>query len=91
MMIKMIISMLVNEYEENNLDMLPQASHIDVLKFLVEEHNTSTRELGRILDKDESMGSKILSGERSITPEHAVKLAKHFSVRPEIFLNLHTS
>ncbi len=79
---------LVNEYEVKNLETLPQASPIEVLRHLVEDRNLSSRQVGRILGKDESLGSKILAGDRSITTEHAVKLAKYFSVKPEIFLNL---
>jgi HTH-type transcriptional regulator / antitoxin HigA len=83
-----VLGTLVNEYEGNNLDTLPNAKPLEALKFLVADRKMSTRELGRVLGKDESLGSKILAGERSITPEHAVKLAKHFAVRPELFLNL---
>lgn len=85
-----LLGNLVNEYEKNNLETLPDANPLDVLRFLLEDHNISSRELGRILGKDESLGSKILSGDRSITPEHAIKLANRFGVRPEIFLDLRT-
>lgn len=79
---------LVNEYETKHMTALPSASPVEVLRFLTEEHRISTRELSRILGKDESLGSKILSGERAITVEHAVKLSKRFGVRAELFLKL---
>jgi HTH-type transcriptional regulator/antitoxin HigA len=82
------LGILINDYEEENLEILPNASPVEVLRFLKEDHNLSTRELGRILGKDESLGSKILTGERSITLEHAIKLAKYFGVKPQIFLDL---
>jgi HTH-type transcriptional regulator / antitoxin HigA len=86
-----VIGTLINQYEENNLDILPSASPREVLAFLLDQNNITGRELGRILGKDESLGAKILSGERSITIEHAVALAKRFAVKPEIFLNLRIS
>ncbi|MBV8102181.1 MAG: helix-turn-helix domain-containing protein [Verrucomicrobia bacterium] len=63
----------------------------DALRFLVEQNNITGRELARLLGKDESLGAKLLSGERSITVEHAVTLAKRFGVKPDIFLNLRIS
>jgi HTH-type transcriptional regulator / antitoxin HigA len=83
-----VIGTLVNNYEDKNLAILPDANALEVLRHLVEENKISTRELSRILGKDESLGSLILSGKRSITVEHAIALAKHFGLGPEIFLNL---
>jgi HTH-type transcriptional regulator/antitoxin HigA len=83
-----LLGTLVNEYEESNLGTLPDAKPIEVIRYLLADHKLSTRELGRILGKDESLGSRILSGERFITPEHAVALAKYFGVSPYVFLDL---
>ena len=64
------------------------ASPIDVLKLLLEQHKVSARELSRILGKDESLGSLILTGRRSITVEHSKMLGEHFNVKPSVFLGL---
>jgi HTH-type transcriptional regulator / antitoxin HigA len=82
------VSILVDEYDRKHNPQPASADPVEVLRHLVEDHNLSSRAVGRILGKDESLGSKILSGERAITVEHAVTLAKHFAVRPELFLNL---
>lgn len=83
-----ILGDLVNKYEETHLELLPDAKPIEVLRFLIEDRRISTREIGRILGIDQSMGSKILSGDRAITVDHAVKLAKYFGIKPEVFLDL---
>ena len=45
-------------------------------------------ELGRILGVDETLGTKLLSGERNITVQHAKKLGDRFAMHPTAFLNL---
>jgi HTH-type transcriptional regulator / antitoxin HigA len=82
------VSILADEYDRKHNPQPARAKPVEVLRHLVEEHNLSSRALGRILGKDESLGSKILAGERSITVEHALRLAKHFGIRPEAFLDL---
>lgn len=82
------VSILADEYDHKNNPQPATAKPVEVLRHLVEDHNLSSRALGRILGKDESLGSKILAGERAITVDHAVTLAKHFGIRPEAFLDL---
>jgi antitoxin component HigA of HigAB toxin-antitoxin module len=82
------VSILVDEYDRKNSPQPARAKPIEVLHHFVEEHNLSSRALSRLLGKDESLGSKILSGERTITIEHAVVLAKYFGIKPEVFLDL---
>ena len=82
------LSVMVNYFEEKQLEKLPKATPLEVLKYLVEANNISGRELGRILGKDESLGAKILSGERGITLDHAKKLAARFGIGPSAFLDI---
>jgi HTH-type transcriptional regulator / antitoxin HigA len=82
------VSILADEYDRKHNTQPTKAKPLEVLRHLVEEHNLSSRALGRILGKDESLGSKILSGDRAITVDHAVTLAKHFGIKPEAFLDL---
>jgi|TARA_B110000879_G_scaffold212188_1_gene307349 antitoxin component HigA of HigAB toxin-antitoxin module len=57
-----------------------------LLKRLIEEHKMRIADLSPILGKSLSLGSMILSGQRTITPEHAVRLADYFGIRPDEFL-----
>jgi HTH-type transcriptional regulator/antitoxin HigA len=83
-----LVSDLVDEYDRATRRQPKEASPIDVLKLLLEQHKVSARELSRILGKDESLGSLILTGRRSITVEHSKMLGEHFNVKPSVFLGL---
>jgi HTH-type transcriptional regulator/antitoxin HigA len=82
------VSILVDEYDRKHNPQPARGEPVEVLRHLVEDHNLSSRALGRILGKDESLGSKILSGDRAITVDHAVTLAEYFGIRPEALLGL---
>jgi antitoxin component HigA of HigAB toxin-antitoxin module len=82
------VSILADEFDRKRHPQPARAKPLEMLRHLVEEHNISSRALGRILGKDESLGSKILAGERAITVDHAVTLARHFGIQPEAFLDL---
>jgi HTH-type transcriptional regulator/antitoxin HigA len=60
---------------------------VEALKHLLAENTMSGADLGRLLGLHPSMGSKILSGERSLTVEHLRKLAARFRVSPELFID----
>ncbi len=83
-----LVGDLVNEYEKNHVAQPEYSSPVEVLRYLMEENGISTRQMSRILGKDESIVSKILKGERSITIEHARKFGHHFAVNPGLFLQL---
>ena len=57
-----------------------------LLKHLVQEHGLRGAGLSRILGASPSLGPMILRGERKITADHAVRLGKHFGLRPDVFL-----
>jgi HTH-type transcriptional regulator / antitoxin HigA len=82
------VSILADEYDRKQNPQPARAKPVEVLRHLVEEHKLSSRAIGRILGKDQSLGSKILGGDRAITIEHAVTLAKYFGLTPEVFLDL---
>jgi HTH-type transcriptional regulator / antitoxin HigA len=81
------VSILVDEFDRSHNEQPSKASPLAVLEYLLEEHEISGRELGRILG-NESIGGFILRGERSITVEQAKKLGEYFSVDPSLFLDL---
>ncbi|MBI2901209.1 MAG: helix-turn-helix domain-containing protein [Planctomycetes bacterium] len=59
---------------------------IDVLEHLLQENEMNASDLARLLEVHPSMGSKILSGERSLTIPHIRRLADRFKVSPALFL-----
>jgi antitoxin component HigA of HigAB toxin-antitoxin module len=83
-----LVSDLVFEYESESSKDDGPASPVELLNFLVEENEVTTRELGVLLGIDHSVAARILKGQRSITPEHAKKLGERFAIRPSRFLGL---
>jgi HTH-type transcriptional regulator / antitoxin HigA len=79
---------LIDQYESLPAEADKPANPVKILRYLVEENQITTRQLGTVLGVDHSVASRILSGERSITVEHAKKLGARFKVEPQLFLGL---
>ena len=77
---------LIDQYESLPAETDKPANPLKILRYLVEENQITTRQLGTVLGVDHSVASRILSGERSITVEHAKKLGARFKVKPQLFL-----
>jgi HTH-type transcriptional regulator/antitoxin HigA len=60
-------------------------SPLDSLKYLLEEHDMTASDLGRLLG-NRQLGSAILRGERSLSKAHIALLAEHFRVEPGLFI-----
>ena len=58
---------------------------IDILKDLLDRHEMTASDLGRLLG-DRSLGSRILSGKRSLSKRHIRILSDRFNVSPALFL-----
>ncbi len=65
----------------------PKPGALDLLKHLIKEHGLTGADLSRILGKSPALGPMILRGERKITATHAVRLGRHFGLRPDAFLD----
>lgn len=81
------IAILVDQYDRTHNKQPEKSTPLAVLHFLMEEHDLSGRDLGRILG-NQAAGGFILRGERSITIEQAKKLGRRFAVDPGLFLGL---
>jgi len=57
-----------------------------LLAALVDEHELTAADLGKIIRVDSSHAAKILRGDRAITATHAKKLARHFAVSVDSLL-----
>lgn len=82
-----ILSDLVAEYEEEQEYTFKKKIHgLEALKYLLEENGLNATDLAKILDVDRTIGSRILTGERSLTVAHIKKLSDHFKVSADLFL-----
>ena len=80
------LTILVETYEDKHHQIdVEGVGPIEALKFLLDQHGLSGRDLGRILGQGQ-LGGKILRGERELSKNHIRKLCDYFKVSPELFL-----
>lgn len=80
-----VVGMLVSQYEDENTPGLQSAEPLDVLRFLMEQHNLKQSDLRKEIGT-QGVVSEILSGSRQINARQAKALAKRFGVSPAVFL-----
>src|SRR3984893_12546167 len=84
-----MLGSLANDYESSQKRRTkPQFPVLELLKAVTDSSGMTQAELARVLDIEQGTVSKILSGARSITLDHAKRLARRFKMRPEAFLDL---
>lgn len=82
-----VLSDLVDSYErDNDPSYDSQATAIEVLRSLMEEHEMKQSTLAAKLGISAPAMSLIVSGDRPITADHARNLGKIFSVDPGVFI-----
>jgi HTH-type transcriptional regulator/antitoxin HigA len=78
-----LLTLLIERYEEEHFA-IPQASPVEVLRFLLEQHGLKQRDLAADLG-GESVVSEVLSGRRKLNATHIESLSKRFHVSPAVF------
>ena len=81
-----VLATLIERYDAENAEKLPVSSGLDLLKYLVAEHDLGGDGLAKILEVDRSVAYRILKGERSLTTTHVKTLGAHFGVSAHVFL-----
>ena len=79
-----LLTLLVTTYEAQHRT-LPKASPVDVLRFLMEQHGMTQRDLAPEIGS-ESLVSLILAGKRNLTVAHMHALGERFCVPASVFL-----
>ena len=79
-----ILGTLIHDYEETHHP-APDVNGIDVLKFLMAEHQLSPSNLPEI--GDEETVSQLLAGKRELTVKNIRALSRRFGVSPATFID----
>ena len=82
----LLLSTLVERYETDTLPALPKSRGLDLLRYLLEEHQLGGDDFAQIISVDRSVAYRILKGERGLTTEHIKALCKHFGVPADVFI-----
>ncbi len=80
-----IASTYAHDWEEQH-HVIPDASPVQVLEYLMEEHSVTQADLVRAGITDQPTLSRILNGQRGISKAIAKRLAAHFKLATELFL-----
>jgi len=78
-----VLATLVEAYDNEHYRM-PEASGVEVLRFLMEEHGLTQGDLPEV--GSQGVVSEILSGRRELNLRQIKALAKRFGVNPGAFL-----
>lgn len=78
-----LLTLLVVDFEEKSYS-LPRAKPLEVLNFLIDEHNLKQKDLVDVFGTP-SIVSEVLSGKRELNKDHIKRLSERFHVSPELF------
>ena len=79
------LTVFIEDHQRRHPVVMPEVTPRAMLKHLLEEHDMSITDLGRIFGS-QSNASLILSGKRAISRRVMRLLGKHFGVAPAVFL-----
>ncbi len=71
--------------KEHYSEFLEGSSPLEVLQSLLDEHEMSNSDLGRLLGNRQT-GHAIMKGHRSLSKAHIRKLSEYFNLSPEVFI-----
>ncbi len=80
-----VLTDLVERYEDEH-ETIADASEADVLRELIRASGRSQMKLAKEVGISQSTLSSVLNGDRELTKEQVVTLAKFFNVSPGVFL-----
>lgn len=78
-----LLTLLIEHYETERYP-VPKADPVTVLRFLMESHSLSQKDLSRELGV-ESTVSLVLRKKRKLNVNHIAKLSRRFQVSPAVF------
>jgi HTH-type transcriptional regulator/antitoxin HigA len=77
------LGILIEAYETEHVE-IPEASGVDALQYLMEEHNLTPDDLPEIGSQDKV--TEILSGKRDLNVQQIRTLSQRFQVSPAVFI-----
>ena len=78
-----LLTLLIEDFEERRYR-IPRAKPLDVVRFLMEQHNLLQKDLADVFGT-RSIVSEVLSGKRDLNKDHIERLSARFHVSPEVF------
>jgi antitoxin component HigA of HigAB toxin-antitoxin module len=81
------VSTFIAAYEDQTFPKTKiKVTGLSALRYLLEENDLSIKDLAHLLKTDPSVASRILDGQRKLTPDDLRTLANHFCVSTDLFI-----
>jgi len=77
-----LLTLLIEDFESKRYEM-PRVKPLEVLRFLMEQHNLKQKDLVDVFGA-RSIVSEVLSGKRKLNKEHIERLSQRFHVSPDV-------
>jgi len=78
-----LLTLLIEDFEGKRYP-IPRAKPVDVVRFLMEQHNLLQKDLVDVFGT-RSIVSEVLSGKRELNKDQIARLSARFHVSPEVF------
>lgn len=78
-----LLTLLIEDFEQKRYR-LPRAKPLEVLRFLMDQHNLKQKDLADVFGTV-SIVSEVLCGKRELNKDHIKRLSERFNVSPELF------
>lgn len=79
-----LLTLLIEDFEERSFE-LPKASPLEVVQFVMEQHNLRQKDMLDIFGSP-SIASEVLSGKRELSKEHIRRLCDRFHLPADLLL-----
>ncbi len=80
-----LLANIMEDYESRTLEPIPPMKPVELLKYMMKEHNLKQKDLANIFGS-RTVVSNVLSGKSKINKTHAKRLSERFSMLPDAFL-----
>ena len=78
-----LLTLLIEDFESKRYE-LPRAKPLEVLRFLMEQHELKQKDLVGVFGT-RSIVSEVLSGKRELNKGYIERLSRRFHVSPDVF------
>src|ERR1700740_2379184 len=77
------LTLLIEDFESKHYE-LPRAKPLEVLRFLMEQHELKQKDLLDVFGT-RSIVSEVLNGKRKLNKDYIARLSQRFHVSPDVF------
>jgi len=78
-----LLTLLIEDFESKHYE-LPRAKPLEVLRFLMEQHELKQKDLLDVFGT-RSIVSEVLNGKRKLNKDYIARLSQRFHVSPDVF------